>query len=317
MTQIRNGRVEGQIPFEEEAGGFPLLGDHREAVRHGVFRTLKVHQTSFIVNAARRTGSDAEHGLQQLGPAGADQTVETENFALAYVKGNIFEVGSKLCGKMLYGQHDIPRGVVHGGKTVCQRTAHHVSDQLVHIRFFGLGGDHHFTVSQDRNLVADFKDLIHLMRDVDQGNALRLEIAHHFKEFLHLSDGEGRGGLIQYDQLRVIGNRLGDLHHLTRRNRHGLHGCGQIDGHIQFSKKLCRLIFHAGFVDNSERGFRVAPQKQVVQHIAFQALVQFLMDHGDSVFQRVLRAGKVDLFSIQTDGSFILLIGAEEAFHHG
>ena len=91
MTQIRNCRVEGQVPFEEKTGGFSLFGDHREAMRHGVLRTLKVHQTSFVVDTTGCACSDAEHGLQQLSPSCTDKAVETEDFALAYVKGNIFQ----------------------------------------------------------------------------------------------------------------------------------------------------------------------------------------------------------------------------------
>ena len=64
---------------------------------------------------------------------------------------------------MLYGQNHIAGDVVHSGETVCQRAADHVSNQLVHIRFFRLGCDHHFTVTQDGDFITDLKDLIHLM----------------------------------------------------------------------------------------------------------------------------------------------------------
>ena len=64
---------------------------------------------------------------------------------------------------MLYGQNHIAGNVVHSRETVCQRTADHIGNQLVHIRFFSLGCDHHFTVAQDRDFITYFKDLIHLM----------------------------------------------------------------------------------------------------------------------------------------------------------
>ena len=70
------------------------------------------------------------------------------------------------------------------------------------------------------------------------------------------------------------------------------------------------------FVDHAHRVHRVAAQEQVVDHAALQALVQFLMDHGNAVFQSVLRAGEVDLLAVEVDLALILLVGAEQALHH-
>ena len=74
--------------------------------------------------------------------------------------------------------------------------------------------------------------------------------------------------------------------------------------------------FHPAFVDHAHGIGGVPAQEQIVDHVAFQALVEFLVHHGNSVFQSILRAGEADLFAVQKDFAFVLLIGTEQALHH-
>ena len=50
---------------------------------------------------------------------------------------------------------------------------------------------------------------------------------------------------------------------------------------------------------------------------SLDALRQLLVDHGNSVFQRILGAGKAHLLTIQENRTLILLICTEKALHHG
>ena len=154
------------------------------------------------------------------------------------------------------------------------------------------------------------------MGNVDQRNALRFQHPHHLKELIDFLHGQGGSRFIQNNDLRIVGDRFCDLAHLPLRNRHIAHRLGQVDGHAQFTEQFGRLALHLPFVDNAHGIDRVAAQEQVVDHAALQALVQFLMDHGNAVFQSVLRAGEVDLLAVEVDLALILLVGAEQALHH-
>ena len=155
------------------------------------------------------------------------------------------------------------------------------------------------------------------MGDIDQGDALLLQHPHHFKELVHLLDCQRGGGLVQDNHLRIVGDCLGDLAHLPLGNGHVPHRLGQVHGHTELSEQLGGLLFHATFIHDPHGIGGVTSKEQVVDDVPLQALVQLLVDHGDPVFQGVFRTGKADFLSVQIDLSLVLLIGAEQALHHG
>ena len=277
---------------------------------------VEVHQPVPEIDAARRAGAHAEDGLQQLGTAGAHQAVQAEDLALAHIKGDVLQVGRVLGGQVLDGQDGVAGGVVHRREPAFQRTADHGGDQLVHVGLFGGLGHDQVAVAQHRDLVADLEDLVHLVGNVDQRNALRLEHPHHFKQFVNFLHGQRGSGLVQNDHLGVVADRLGDLAHLPLRHRHIAHGLGQVDGHAQLAEQVGGLALHLPLVHDTHRVDRVSAQEQIVDDAALQALVQFLVDHCNAVFQCVLGTGETDLLAVEVDLALILLVGAEQALHH-
>ena len=298
LLQAGNGGVEGQIAFEEQAVGLALLGNHGKAVLDGLLGAVEVHQPVFEINPARGPGAHAKDGLQQLGTPGAHQTIEAENFSLPHVEGDILEVGGKFGGQVLDGQDGAARGIVHRGEAAFQRAAHHGGNELVHVGVLGALGHDQIAVPQDGNLVADFKNFVHLVGDVNERNTLLLEHPHHLEELIHLLNRQGGRGLIQDDNLGVVGNRFCNFAHLPLGDGHIPHGLVQVDGHAQLAEELGRLLFHAALVHDSHGIGGVAAQKQIVHNVPLQALVQLLMDHGNSVFQGVFRAGKADFLPV-------------------
>ena len=251
LVQAGNGGVEGQVAFQEQAVGLAFLGDQGKAVLDGLVGIVEVHQPVPEIDAARRAGAHAEDGLQQLGTAGAHQAVQAEDLALAHIKGDVLQVGRVLGGQVLDGQDGVAGGVVHRREPAFQRTADHGGDQLVHVGLFGGLGHDQVAVAQHRDLVADLEDLVHLVGNVDQRNALRLEHPHHFKQFVNFLYGQRGSGLVQNDHLGVVADRLGNLAHLPLRHRHVAHGLGQIDGHAQLAEQVGGLALHLPLVHNT------------------------------------------------------------------
>ena len=86
-------------------------------------------------------------------------------------------------------------------------------------------GAHHLPVAQHRHTVANFEDLVKMMRDVDNGDSLRLQPPDHAEEILDFGARERGSRLIQDDDLAVERKRLGHcdqllLGHLELAYRH-------------------------------------------------------------------------------------------------
>jgi len=133
---------------------------------------------------------------------------------------------------------------------------------------------------------------------------------------LHLFLRQGGGGLVEHDDLGVVGNGLGDLYHLPLGDGHGAHNLVGIHVDSQLLEHGHGVLEHFLFVHQSQlRG--IAAQPQVVHDGTLQCLVQFLMDHGHAVVQGFLTALEVDLPALEINVAFILIIDAEQALHQG
>ena len=155
------------------------------------------------------------------------------------------------------------------------------------------------------------------MADVDDAAALFLQHIDDTEQVLYLGLGQRRGGLVKNDDLGVIADRLGDLHHLPLGNGQGGHDRLGVNRHIQSVKNLAGTLGHRALADHDATHLGIATQPQVVLHGASQGLVQLLMDHGHTVFQGFLGTFKVDLLAVQSDGAGIPIIDPEQALHQG
>lgn len=64
---------------------------------------------------------------------------------------------------MLDGQDRISGDIVHRREAAFQRTANHGGDQLAHVGVLTVLGHNQVAVTQNRNLVTNFKNFVHLM----------------------------------------------------------------------------------------------------------------------------------------------------------
>ena len=67
-----------------------------------------------------------------------------------------------------------------------RRAAHHLLDDPGHVDVGGLGVGHDAAVAQHGDAVADLEQLVELVRDVDDGDASRLEVVDDVEEALDL-----------------------------------------------------------------------------------------------------------------------------------
>ena len=124
---------------------------------------VEVHQVVAEIHTTCRTGTHAENGFQQLCTSGTHQAIQTKNFALAHIKADILQIRRIFGGQMLDGQDRIPGDIVHRREAAFQRTANHGGDQLAHVGVLTVLGHNQVAVTQNRNLVTNFKNFVHLM----------------------------------------------------------------------------------------------------------------------------------------------------------
>ena len=95
---------------------------------------------------------------------------------------------------------------------IVQLPAYHLGDDRVGSQVFGLPRADIFTVAHDGHFIGDAQDFFHLMADVYDAYALRLQIGDDAEQRLHLMLRQGGGGLIQNQHVAVVGYRLGDFY---------------------------------------------------------------------------------------------------------
>ena len=199
---------------------------------------------------------------------------------------------------MLHGEDGVSRLVVHGREAALERAADHGGDELAHVGLRrGLRHDQ-LAVPQHGDLIANLKYLVHLVRDVNERNALVAQHPHHLKELVYLLNSQRGGGLVQDYDLRVVGDGLGYLAHLTLGNGHVPHGLAEVHSHAQLAEELGGLLFHVPLVYHADGTRRIPAEEEVIGHVPLQALVELLVHHGDTVFQCVLRPGEAYLLAV-------------------
>ena len=263
----------------------------------------------------------AEDAFHQFGTLCTHQARHAQNLALVELEAAMTEAAGVDGGEILHLQNHLVGGdVLEGRIEVGQLAAHHLGDDLFlgHIGHVPLADV--LAVPHDGDFVGDHLDLIHLVADVDQGDALALQLIHDAEEGLNLVLGQRGGGLVQDQHLTVGRNRLGDLHHLHLCDAQRAQLGPRIDVQLQLFQKSLGVLVHFGVVhggDNAVFLGGVAAQPDVFGHGTGRDGLQLLMHHGNATVQCIQGGGDVDLLPFVFDLAFVHLINAEHAFHQG
>ena len=284
--QVRNDGVFLDVTDPEDTRGPAFLRQQGEAVFNGFPGGLVLDLLTVEADGAALLGHGAEQILQHLRASGAVQSGDTQHLTLAQLEAGVLQAGV-FARQMLHFQDHLAGLIVLGRETVGQFAAHHQLDDFLHGQVLGVARCHPLTVTHDGDLVTDAEDLVHLVADVNDAAAPLLQHIDDAEQVLDLRLRQRGGRLIEHDDLRVIADRLGDLHHLPLGNGQGGHDGLGVHMDIQLLKDLPGALAHDRLADHETRHLGIAAQPQVIHDAAGQGLVQFLMDHGHAVFQRL------------------------------
>src|SRR5262249_45092439 len=105
------------------------------------------------------------------------------------------------------------------------------------------------TVAQDGDAIGDLEDLLHAVRDEEDGHALLTQVGDDAKEAVHLVRREGGGRLIHDEDAYVEGDGLGDLDRLLLGEGQTARRLPDVESDVEAAQHLCRLPLHAAAVD--------------------------------------------------------------------
>ena len=190
---------------------------------------------------------------------------------------------------------------------------HHVG-QLLPVGVGTVHGAHHLAQPQHGDAVRDMQHLAHLVADEYDALALADKLTHNGEQALHLDVGQGRGGLVQYQQLRAVVQRLQYLGTLLL--AHGDLRNELVQLHIQAVAlgQFFDLLAARRAVDEQPLGVLVA-QDDVVENGHGLHQHEVLVHHADAQLHRL--AGGLDayLFALQENLSLRGLVQADENVH--
>ena len=160
--------------------------------------------------------AEAGHRLGDADPAAAGGAGDADDLALAHAEADAAEV---LAGEVVdlerhrrVGGDGAARGV---GEAEVDALAGHRLDQPVLRQVRDRRGDDVARVAEHGHRLADLVDLLQVVRDEEEGDALGLQLADPHEEPLDLLAVELRGRLVEDDEARAVGQRAGDLDELA------------------------------------------------------------------------------------------------------
>ena len=320
MIQAGHGHVIADAEHAQDAAGAAILRQQRDALGDGVARAVDRHLAALVQHAPARMRADAEDALHQLCALRAYQAAHAQDLALVQLEGCAAEAARIDGRKVLQLKDHLVGGAALAGRIqVIQLAAHHVGDDRIGGQLPGGPGADIFSVAHDGYLIGDAQDFFHLMADVYDAYALRLQIVDDAEQRLHLVLRQGGGGLIQDQHMAVIGHRLGNFHRLHLGYAQGAQLLTGVKAHAHALEQLLRLDIHFFMIDHGDKPQQllhgIAPHKDVFRHAALGDGLQLLMHHGDAQVKRHQRILDLNLLPLVKDFALVHPVDAEQALH--
>ncbi len=197
LKHVGQAEILARRAVQNEALGFAVLGQQADAGAHCVARVLDLQRAAIQFEAARVRPVRAEYEPRGFGAAGADQAGQTEDFTAANRKRNVTDFSSPA----EVFRHEAIRAdnAAARRKFLIQRPAHHHLDQVRAVDLADCPRGRQLAIAQDHHTVGDGKDLFQPVADVNDPEAVGLQVADDGEEPLHFRRGQRGGRLIHHD----------------------------------------------------------------------------------------------------------------------
>jgi hypothetical protein len=247
--------------------------------------------------------------LVRVAAASADQTVETEDFALAQLEADVVKFGRMRQARDLE-QRPADPGLPFREDMV-DRTADHHAHQLVLRRARKQALAHHLPVAEDRVAICDAVDLVELVADEEEGLACALQELDEQEQLLDLLGRKGGGRLVHDDDARVDRHGARDSDQMLVGDAEiAQAGAGVDMRRAHRVEHFARLGAHGAPVDQAETVLRRVAEENVFGNRQIVEQYRFLVDRRDAVAERGMRRRQRDRFAIDADLALVRLVDA-------
>ena len=307
LVEVRRQQVEIDVLGDrlgfKEALDLAVLGDVDDAVLDRLARHPVAHRAAFQLHLAameevalHHTGND----LRGFGAARADQAEDTGDLAAVDRKRGVADHAAHR--QVLDAENLLPVGARYAFLCILavefagQRAADHGIDDLVAVEILGEIGDDVLAVAQHGDAIRDRQRFFQRVRNEDDGDAVLLQAADQREEVMLLLWRQGRGWLVEDDDLGLVVHRTGDFHHLLLRRAELRHEHGRIDAEVQRLQKLLRRDVDAA---QAVEKLLVA-EIEVLPHRHRWHQAGLLEHHGDSFGLGLHRVAELHIFAIES-----------------
>ena len=136
-------------------------------------------------------------------------------------------------------------------------------------------------VAHDRDAIGDARHFFEPVRDVDDADAARGDLAHDGEQPLDFGGGERRRRLVHDEDLRGVGQRLGDGDDLPASDRKLAHRLVDADVLADDAEPLDRFRAHRRAVEHAPAG-QLAAEEQIGGDVEARHEVELLEDRRDA-----------------------------------
>lgn len=304
--------------LQQQSVPVAVLGDDGHPVLAALARRRAGDVRTVQREGARVEGPHAHDGVDQFGLAVALDAGDAEHLALVDGEGDAVEHGTHHPVRVGGGQPQ-PVDVQHrrlgdgrlAGLRRRQLAADHQLGQLLGRGVLGIGGAHGRPPPDDGDLVGHRQHLAQLVRDEDDGESLRLELAQVVEERLDLLRYEDGGGLVEDQGAGAPVEDLEDLHALAVGDPEVLdHGVGPDAETVRVGDLL---DLGAGPVPDAVQ--LLGAEYDVLQDGEVVGQHEVLVHHADAPVDGVARVGERGLFAVHRDGALVRLLHAVKDLH--
>ena len=173
---------------------------------------------------------------------------------------------------------------------------------------------HELAVAQHGHAVAERLDLVHLVRDDDDGLAVVAHAAQYGEELVRLLRGEHGGRLVEDEDLIVAVEHLEDLGALLHTDGDVLDARIRIDLQTVFFRQRKHLFARLALLQEAMLR-RLDAHDDIVQHREALDQLEVLVHHADAEAVGVVRVFDGDDLAVLADLALLGLIQAEQDGH--
>ena len=305
--------VDLDVHAEGQAVALAILGEVGDPVLDRVARRADRDRLAVDQDLAGLRPVGGEDGAHDLGPAGPDEAGDAEDLAAMELEADVPHLAAEVEAAHLEHDRRVDRLGQLGRRLEDGPPDHHADDLLD----AGLGRVDRVDVAavpHDRHAVGDPLELLQAVRDVHDAVAALAQVAGDAEELVDLGLGERRRRLVHDQDVRVVGQRLGDLHHLLLGDGEPGHARRRVELQVELLEQLGGLAVERPVVQQ-DAAARLPPDEDVLGHGQVAHEVQLLVDDADAEVLGGARRGDLHLAALDPDRAGVPLVDPGEDLH--